>query len=119
MRAGFPITPELVTRYFFGRRPSDMFAAGEAATKRPLPPDFPALVAAATLKRLRAELRAMPHAAHAMTWLRGPRCVASSSPADRIRTSLEVADLRRFFDYLFSASDVPKGKPAPALFLHA
>jgi HAD superfamily hydrolase (TIGR01509 family) len=118
-RVGFPITPELVTRYFFGRRPSDMFAAVEAVTKRKLPPDLPALVAAATLKRLRAELRAMPHAAHALTWLRGPKCVASSSPADRIRTSLEVSGLKRFFDYLFSASDVPNGKPAPDLFLHA
>jgi HAD superfamily hydrolase (TIGR01509 family) len=119
MQAGFPITPELVTRYFIGRRPADMFAAVETVTKRKLPADFPAAVAAATLKRLRAELRAMPHAAHALTWLRGPKCVASSSPADRIRTSLEVAGLGRFFDYVFSASDVPNGKPAPDLFLHA
>ena len=34
--------------------------------------------------------------------------------------SLESTDLARFFDpYLFSASDVPNGKPAPDLFLHA
>ena len=119
MRAGFPLTPELVTRYFFGRRPADMFAAVETVTKRQLPPNFPAEVAAATLRRLRTELRAMPHAAHALTWLRGPKCVASSSPADRIRTSLEIAGLARFFDFFFSASDVPNGKPAPDLFLHA
>jgi HAD superfamily hydrolase (TIGR01509 family) len=118
-RAGIPITPELVARYFFGRRPSDMFAEVEAAARRKLPANFAAVVGAATLKRLRAELRAVPHAAHALTWLRGPKCVASSSPADRIRTSLETAGLARFFDHLFSASDVPNGKPAPDLFLYA
>ncbi len=118
-RAGIPMTPELVSRYFFGRRPADMFAAVEKVMRRKLPAHFPATVAAATLKRLRAELRAMPHAAHALTWLRGPKCVASSSPHDRIRASLETAGLTRFFDpYLFSASDVSNGKPAPDLFLH-
>jgi HAD superfamily hydrolase (TIGR01509 family) len=118
-RAGIPITPELVTRYFFGRRPADMCAAIETASRRKLPPHFEATLAAATLQRLRAELRAMPHAVRALTWLRGPKCVASSSGSDRIRASLEATDLVRFFDFLFSASDVPVGKPAPDLFLHA
>jgi len=119
-RVGVPITPELVSRYFLGRRPADVFAAVEAAIKRKLPESFGAAVNRATLKRLRAELRAMPHAVHALTWLRGPKCVASSSPHDRIRASLETTDLTRFFDpYLFSASEVPNGKPAADLFLHA
>ena len=118
-RVGIPITAELVTRYFFGRRPADMLATVEAATKRRLPPNFGAIVAAATVKRLRAELRAMPHAAYALTWLRGPKCVASSSAPDRIRASLATTGLARFFDVFFSASDVPNGKPAPDLFLHA
>jgi beta-phosphoglucomutase-like phosphatase (HAD superfamily) len=58
--------------------------------------------------------------AYALTWLRGPKCVASSSPLDRIRASLETTDLARFFEpNLFSASNVPNGKPAPDLLLHA
>ena len=118
-RVGVPITPALVMRYFSGRRPADMFAAIEAATKRKLPVNFAARVAAATLVRMRAELRAVPHAAHALTWLRGPKCVASSSPLNRIRMSLETTGLARFFDHVFSASDVARGKPAPDLFLHA
>jgi HAD superfamily hydrolase (TIGR01509 family) len=61
----------------------------------------------------------MPHASHALTWLRGPKCVASSSTGDRIRASLEITGLARFFDFVFSASEVPNGKPAPDLFLHA
>jgi HAD superfamily hydrolase (TIGR01509 family) len=118
-RAGIPATPALVSRYFFGRRQSDMVAAIEAATHRKLPVNFALNLAAATLKRIRAELRPMPHAAHALSWLRGPKCVASSSTLDRIRVSLETTDLARFFEYhLFSASDVAQGKPAPDLFLH-
>ena len=118
-RVGIPITSELVMRYFLGRRPADMFAAVEAATRRKLPAHFADTVAMATLERLRVELRAMPHATHALTWLRGPKCVASSSSRDRIRASLEITGLARFFDFQFSASDVANGKPAPDLFLHA
>jgi beta-phosphoglucomutase-like phosphatase (HAD superfamily) len=44
--------------------------------------------------------------------------VASSSPQGRIRESLEIAGLSKFFKFLFSATEVPNGKPAPDLFLH-
>src|SRR5262249_17139378 len=98
---------------------ADMFALVEAATHRKLPVKFGADVAAATLKRLRAELRPIRHASHALTWLRGPKCVASSSARDRIRASLEITGFARFFDFVFSGSDVRSGKPAPDLFLHA
>jgi HAD superfamily hydrolase (TIGR01509 family) len=119
-RAGFPITPQLVAHFFTGRRATDMFADVETATRRKLPANFPAVLAAATLRRIREELRATPHAAYALTWLRGPKCVASSTTPHRIRVSLETTGLVRFFEpNLFSASDVPRGKPAPDLFLHA
>jgi HAD superfamily hydrolase (TIGR01509 family) len=120
MRAGFPLTPDIVARYFTGRRPADMFAEVEIAAGRTLPPGFAATVAGTTLRRFRAELRATAHMAQALSWLRGPKCVASSSSFDRIRVSLESTDLIRYFEpYLFSATEVPNGKPAPDLFLHA
>jgi HAD superfamily hydrolase (TIGR01509 family) len=119
-RAGFKVSPEIVSRFFAGRRPGDMVADVELATKRKLPADFAEKLADATMRRLRAELRATPHMEYALTWLRGPKCVASSSPHNRVRTSLESTGLFRFFDpYVFSASDVPKGKPSPDLFLYA
>jgi HAD superfamily hydrolase (TIGR01509 family) len=120
MRAGFGLTPDVVARYFTGRRQADMFAEVEIAAGRKLPKDFAATVANATLRKFRVELRATAHAAHALSWLRGPKCVASSSTLDRMRVSLESTDLIRFFEpNLFSAGDVPNGKPAPDLFLHA
>jgi HAD superfamily hydrolase (TIGR01509 family) len=118
-RAGIAITPQLVMRHLSGRRPADMFAMIEAVTGSQLPANFDSTVAAATMLRLRAELRAMPHAAHALTWLRGQKCVASSSPHGRIRESVEITGLTKFFKFLFSATEVPNGKPAPDLFLHA
>lgn len=120
MRAGFSITPEIIARYFTGRRTAEVFAEVERATGRKLPPGFAAKVAGVTLRRFRTELRATKHVAQALSWLRGPKCVASSSPIDRIRLSLESTDLIRFFEpYLFSASDVRQGKPAPDLLLYA
>lgn len=117
-RIGIRVTPELMARYFTGRRPADMFAEIEEAVGQPLPPHFVAKVAKATLLRLRTELRATPHVAYALSWLRGPKSVASSSPLDRVRLSLEVTDLLRFFEpNVFSASGDAAGKPRPDLFL--
>ncbi len=120
MRVGLSLSVEAVARVFHGRRTADIVRSIEQHTKRPLPPDFSDELAANTLKRLAEELRAVPHAAHALTWIRGPKAVASSSPLDRIRTSLEVTGLLRFFEpRLFSGSNVANGKPAPDLFLLA
>jgi HAD superfamily hydrolase (TIGR01509 family) len=119
-RAGFPLSTETVARRFHGRRPADIFAAVEAAMGQKLPSGFASAVAGETLRRFRTELRALPHAALALTWIRGPKAVASSSPIDRVRTSLDAVGLLRFFGpRLFSASNVAKGKPAPDLFLLA
>ena len=118
-RAGFPLTADVVARFFTGRRPADMFAEIEAAYRKKLPPNLTTIVMATTLQRLRAELRPTRHMEYALTWLRGPKCVASSSPIERVRASLETTDLLRFFEpNVFSASDVPRGKPAPDLFLY-
>ncbi len=120
MRAGFPLTPDIVARYFTRRRTSDMFAEVEIAAGRKLPAGFAATVAGVTLRLFLTELRATRHIAQALSWLRGPKCVASSSLIDRTRVSLESTDLIRFFEpNLFPASEVRHGKPAPDLFLHA
>jgi beta-phosphoglucomutase-like phosphatase (HAD superfamily) len=120
MRAGFALTPDIVARYFTGRRPADMLSEVEVAAGRRLPADFGNLLAVETIRRFRDDLKATAHAAYALSWLRGPKCVASSSGIDRIRTSLETTGLLHYFEpYLFSASEVRTGKPAPDLFLHA
>jgi beta-phosphoglucomutase-like phosphatase (HAD superfamily) len=119
MRAGFPLTPDMIARHFTGRRPADMFAEVEFATGRKLPTGFAEGVAESILRRFRGELRPTLHASYALSWLRGPKCVASSSSLERIRVSLESTGLIRFFEpNLFSANDVRNGKPAPDLLLY-
>ena len=119
-RAGVDVPAALIGQFFAGRRAVDMITAIETAMDCRLPTDFNATLTAATLRRFRTELRATPHAEYALTWLRGPKCVASSATVDRIRASLEITELLRFFDRnLFSGNDVPNGKPAPDLYLHA
>jgi HAD superfamily hydrolase (TIGR01509 family) len=119
-RAGFPMTPQVIIEFFAGRRAADMVADVEAVTRRKLPTSFPAVLAAATIDRIREELRPTAHADYALTWIRGPKCVASSATRERIRVSLETTGLLRHFEpSLFSADDVARGKPAPDLFLRA
>lgn len=119
-RAGFRMSTHMVGHFFTGRRACDMIADVETATGRKLPADFNANLAAATLRRLRAELCATPHADYALTWLRETKCVASSANLDRIRVSLEATGLLRYFEpNMFSGNEVRRGKPAPDLFLHA
>lgn len=49
-----------------------------------------------------------------------PYCVASSGSRERIRRALQHVGLwTRFDGRVFSAEEVPVGKPAPDLFLHA
>ena len=117
---GLTLNAEAIARRFHGRRPAEMFAEIERLAGIALPPNFSSRITAKTLRRIRTELRPIPHVAHALTWLRGLKAVASSSPLDRICTSLHAAGLTRFFgSRLFSASEVAKGKPAPDLYRFA
>ena len=112
-RAGFAVSPEIVARFFAGRRPADMLADLEVATQRKLPTNFASMLAGATLRRLREEVRATAHVAHALTWLRGPKCVASSlhrPHPDQPRKHRPAAVLRTLPVF---GDDVPIGKPAP------
>jgi len=73
-----------------------------------------------TYKRFRQELQAVPGVAEAMQALSVPYCVASSGSIEKMHFTLGLTNLLRFVDgRLFSASQVPRGKPHPDLFLHA
>jgi HAD superfamily hydrolase (TIGR01509 family) len=117
---GIKAPPQDLARRFSGRRPADIFYAIERTTGRRLPKNFEERVSDEILRRLRTELRPIAHVTRALTWIRGPKAVASSSPLERVQLSLEVTDLIGYFcGRLFSASRVKRGKPAPDLFLMA
>ena len=49
-----------------------------------------------------------------------PKSVASNSPFNQLKLSLQVTDIARFFDqHIYSAYHINSWKPEPTLFLHA
>jgi HAD superfamily hydrolase (TIGR01509 family) len=92
----------------------------EAERGRALPADFEERVRANDLAVFARELRAVPGVADALARIPIAKCVASSGAPEKIRHSLAVTGLIDFFGpHLFSAHMVPRGKPAPDLFLFA
>ena len=84
----------------------------------PLSSDFEARYRARLLDRFEAELRPTEGVVKVLGRLALPACVATSSSPQRAARSLSVTGLDRFLPRVFTASLVPRGKPAPDLFLH-
>lgn len=84
------------------------------------PTGFEPEVRALAREAFERELRPIPGVEAALTRLRVPRCVASSTEPVALRASLEHTGLwDSFAPHVFSASQVARGKPAPDLFLLA
>jgi HAD superfamily hydrolase (TIGR01509 family) len=117
---GVPVTAQEVAASFVRLSDVEMDTLIEAEWGLVLPPTFKAAKLERIAAVFEAELRPVNGIADVVAAVTVPRCVASSSHPDRIRRSLELTGLSRFFgSYLFSASMVTRGKPAPDLFLLA
>lgn len=119
-RLGWPMTEADIAERFLGR--SDDLIRGEIAAR------LGAHVADTWQREFvrlcrdafATELKPVDGVLAALDAIAIPTCVASSGTHDKIRYSLEHTGLyERFKGRIFSATDVPKGKPAPDLFLHA
>lgn len=96
----------------------------EAELGRELPGDFLEKMQAVTYQTFRdAPLQAVAGVKDAVTALQAAgldTCVASSGAPEKMRFTLGLTGLWDLFDgRIFSASQVPRGKPFPDLFLHA
>lgn len=70
-------------------------------------------------KAFRLNLKCIPGVDACLEALEMPFCVASSSQLERIRLVLRITGLlHRFEPFIYSATMVAAGKPAPDLFLH-
>jgi HAD superfamily hydrolase (TIGR01509 family) len=116
---GVPYTADEIARQFVGVSLKDMIAGIEAEHGQKLPADFGDRINRTLFARFETELKPIPGVREAILALPHRRCVASSSTPDRIALSLRVTGLSDLFDHLFSSVQVPRGKPAPDLFLHA
>lgn len=120
---GLEMDEAAVRREFVGLSMDSCMAEVERRLGRPAPDDFVERFLESTHQAFRAELQpvaGVEAVLDGLTDLEVSTCVASSGEPEKIRLSLELTGLARFFDdRLFSASEVPRGKPAPDLFLHA
>jgi HAD superfamily hydrolase (TIGR01509 family) len=122
-RLGWPMDEAEIVERFVGRSDADMRADIEARLGRPISAEIDRefdRVYRDTFERELTAVDGIVDALDAIVAAAIPICVASSGAHAKIRRSLELTGLTRYFgDRIFSAADVAHGKPAPDLFLHA
>jgi HAD superfamily hydrolase (TIGR01509 family) len=120
---GWPMPESEIIERFVGKSDADMRAMIEAHIGGPVPAEIDEAFERLYRETFDNELEAVDGVEAVLETLAAagtPVCVASSGTHAKIRRSLAKTDLARFFgDRLYSAMDVPNGKPAPDLFLHA
>jgi len=120
-KIGTPTTMDDSIRLFMGKRWQDCMQAITNWTGAPLPATFEADHRALSHARMRDEVLSVPGLEPFLKAHRGYAiCMASSSGHEWLDHCVDKFGLRRYFGRnLFSAIDVPNGKPAPDIFLHA
>ena len=120
---GLPCTLEDSVRDYLGGTLARVHDDYLARTGRALPDGFDGLYYERVFAGFRGGLRPVPGVGAVLDALDAagvPYCVASSGSHERIRLAHQQAGFDgRFRGRIFSADDVPHGKPAPDLFLHA
>lgn len=120
---GLQLSSEEVDNRFRGRSLGDCQRIVEQMLGRALGDDFLEGLNRQTYEAFRRELRPVAGVSSVLQQLRRrgvQTCVASSGSHEKMRLTLSLTDLLPLLDgRLFSALDVPKGKPAPDLFEHA
>jgi len=103
-----------------GLKQADIWARIEAAVGRPIPASLAERVWPRTRELFEAELQSTAGLCDFLDRLEIAHCVASSSHIERIRLSLRLTGLDRYFgEDVFSTQMVARGKPAPDIFLFA
>ena len=122
--AGLPTSAEEAVREYKGMLLSDVRARAEQLLGRPLPAGLLDDFERDREEAFRTSLHAVPGAREAVQAVQAAGigvCVASQGKLHKTEQTLTLAGLRDLFadDALFSAYQVPRGKPHPDLFSHA
>ncbi len=117
---GYPLTARECHDQFVGRTIPHVIATVRDAGVD-LPEAFEAQLKQRDAEAFARDLKPVDGVRAALERLHGqPICVASSGSSEKIRSSLTLTGLLKFFDpHLFSARDVAQPKPAPDVFYHA
>ncbi len=119
-RLGLTIDLAYVARHFLGRSYPTVMETLRRDFGLVLPPAFELDYRERLLEAFQRDLRIMPDVRPVLERLAVPFCVATSSSPRRAAISLGLVELDQLIgSRLFTASEVPRGKPAPDLFLLA
>lgn len=116
---GLELSAEETNDRFMGRSMQDCIEDVERLLARRVDAAVWSGLAERTQLAFDAELQPVRDIEHVLQGLDLPRCVASSGSHGKIRHSLRITGLTRYFEHICSADDVSAGKPAPDLFLLA
>ena len=122
--AGFELNAAQCLQRFRGLSLENCFKYIERRFGRPVPPGFVALLHEQTRRAFARDLREVSGIRAVLDLLSDGDvsfCVASNGASEKIRHSLEVTDLSRYFPEArrFSAQHVARAKPEPDVFLYA
>jgi HAD superfamily hydrolase (TIGR01509 family) len=119
-RVGLKLTEQELIDRFLGRSESVLHEEIAAHLGHPLDPEVKEEFHQLHTEMLERELKPVPGVVDALARLQRPTCVASSSTPESLYRKLTLTGLYEQFEgHIFSAVEVPNGKPAPDLFLYA
>jgi HAD superfamily hydrolase (TIGR01509 family) len=117
---GAHLTDAEMQERFLGRRLAECLAFVEELTGRPVSADALERYKAERDRLLREQVLPIEGIREVLEGLTIPYCIASSGDHDKMRITLGTTGLLALFEgRLFSATEVPNGKPAPDVFLFA
>ena len=117
---GWSISRDEIIERFVGRSHAHFLEVVEEHIGRKLPNDWEDAYQHLYREALARDLQLVDGIVEALNSINRPTCVASNGSHNKMEFTLKLAGLwPRFEGRIFSAADVPHGKPAPDLFLHA
>lgn len=117
---GWPLTADEVVERFIGRSSASIAEQWAERLGPEAGPRWAERFAELHAQAVDTELSPVDGIAEALAALTLPSCVASSGDHAKMRHTLGRTGLFEHFEgRIFSATEVPRGKPAPDLFLHA
>jgi HAD superfamily hydrolase (TIGR01509 family) len=120
---GWAISPGEVVERFLGRSEADCAREIEEHLGHPIPPETSFETDRRYREAFQRDLRPVEGVVEVLDLLDSAgvaTCVASGGTHEKMRFTLGITGLyERFEGRIFSAADVPRGKPAPDIFLYA
>ena len=115
----FQGTEQDVIHHFSGKTLEGCFHTARHDFKLTLPNDFFEIFEERLFAQCKTQLHPIEGIHQLLDALTIPYCVASSGSREKMALTLEVTKLASYFtDKIFTALEVPHGKPSPDIFLH-